>query len=475
MKKFFEKHDLVKISCLVILFTIILTWIIPSGVFQSGTIDGSIQRTGFADLTLGGMMSVSFFLQQLVFVLFIGAFYGVMTRTEGYKKLVETLAKKLKGKEIYFIAISSLLIAVLTSLVTNIFAVLAFVPFVISVLLKMNLDKMTAFATTFGSMLIGVLGATYGTEGLISFVSYLKYYTTATLNVELAVRAGILVLAYVLFTFFTLTHAKKTLSDKKAKKEENVDLFVIEEAKKKNTKVWPLVLGFAIIFIILVLGFVNWSGNFEIKVFDTFHTWLTGLEVGGHAIFAYILGANAAAFGSWQLYHLILIMGLVMIISSFIYRLSSDDFIEGIYDGVKRMMKPIGVMLLVYVIFVLMYWSPIVPSIVNWVVSFVDGFNPFLSSIAASISAFFHVDFGYTGYAVGNLLATYEGDTFNIAFLIYTTMNGLISMFAPTSAVLMLGLSYLEIPYKKWFGYIWKFLVGMLICLLVIFALLTYL
>ena len=75
---------------------------------------------------------------------------------------------------------------------------------------------------------------------------------------------------------------------------------------------------------------------------------------------------------------------------------------------------------------------------------------------------------------VGNLLATYEGASFNIAYVIYVTINGLVSMFTPTSIVLMLGLSYCDIPYKKWFAYIWKFLLGMLVCLLVIFALLTY-
>ena len=45
---------------------------------------------------------------------------------------------------------------------------------------------------------------------------------------------------------------------------------------------------------------------------------------------------------------------------------------------------------------------------------------------------------------------------------------------APTSILLFFGLSYLNIPYKKWIKYIWQFALIMLALLLVIFLLLAY-
>ena len=225
--------------------------------------------------------------------------------------------------------------------------------------------------------------------------------------------------------------------------------------------------------VLVVLGFVDWETNFEITMFSKFHTWLTGLAIGDYTIFAYILGNNAEAFGAWSLYNMLTVMGIILVILAFIYRMSFDSFLEGFSAGIKKMLKPIGLMILIYIIFIFMYWSPIVPSIVDWFIGNV--FNPFLSTLSAGISALFHSDFGYTGYALGGLLTTYEGDSFNIAFVIYTSINGLVSLLAPTSVILMAGLSYCNISYKKWFSYIWKFLLGMLICLLVIFALLTYL
>jgi C4-dicarboxylate anaerobic carrier. len=45
---------------------------------------------------------------------------------------------------------------------------------------------------------------------------------------------------------------------------------------------------------------------------------------------------------------------------------------------------------------------------------------------------------------------------------------GLASMFAPSSAILLIGLSYLGITYKEWMKYIWKFVLAMFIVILVL-------
>ena len=74
---------------------------------------------------------------------------------------------------------------------------------------------------------------------------------------------------------------------------------------------------------------------------------------------------------------------------------------------------------------------------------------------------------------LGSVLATY-GDAFNVAFVIFIAINGLILLVAPTSAILMIGLSYLDIPYKKWMKHIWKAVLIVLLILLILFALISY-
>jgi hypothetical protein len=168
-------------------------------------------------------------------------------------------------------------------------------------------------------------------------------------------------------------------------------------------------------------------------------------------------------------------MAIIVLLSIFIYKVNFNELIDNAEDGLKKIIKPILLLLLVYVIFIIIYWSPFTVTISNWILKLADGFNPFLASLSAAVSSIFNIDFGYTGYVLGDVMVNYFGDSFNIAFVVYVAINGLVQVVAPTSVMVMLGLSYLDIPYKKWIKYIWKFFLIMLVLLLVIFALLTYL
>ena len=81
---------------------------------------------------------------------------------------------------------------------------------------------------------------------------------------------------------------------------------------------------------------------------------------------------------------------------------------------------------------------------------------------------------GITDLPFRNLVASFGGKEGEITFLIYTTIYGLISFISPASAILVFGLSYMDVPYKKWLKYIWKFFCAMLVVLLIIFAVLAF-
>lgn len=475
IKNAFEKHDLLKIALLAILVTIVLTWVIPTGNLSGGSyVNSGLGRQGLADIMLSGIYSANFFIQQLMFILFVGIFYGIISRISGYQVLVTNIAKKIKGKEKMFVVSASLIIALLTSILAQTYVIFIFIPFIISIISKMGLDKLTAFLSTFGSMLIGILGATYGSEGFVFFVNYLNYYQTVSITEAIGIRFGILILTFIIFTIFTLQHMKKSLGSKK-KEDKFDDLFSVEQEKNKTTKTWPMALFLIVIFLFTVLGYVNWSENFNITIFTKFHTWLTELAIGEHTVFAYILGKNAMAFGTWDLYTITVVMAVVLMLSLVIYRVKFDDVLENTIEGIKKFIKPVLLLLLIYIVFVFVYWAPFTVTICNWITNFADGFNPFLATLCATISSLFHIDFGFTGYALGSLFTTTYGSSFGIGMLIYTAIHGLVQFVAPTSVILWFGLSYLDIPYKKWLKYIFKFVLIILALLLVIFALLTYL
>ncbi len=483
MKKLFKEHDLAKFVLGMFILVVVLTWIIPNGSFTTGATfsKGTIQRIGLVHIFYGITYALQNFSIQVIFILFVGIFYGVVSKTDGYKKLVERIAKLGKGKEVIFAIIIAFITALLTSIITTSYVMLMFMPFLIHILRKLNFNKLSSFAATIGAMLVGVLGATYGTEGALSLITYLGYGgSEVTLQTELLVRFGILLIAFILYAFVLVNYLKKDAKkDKKEEIKEN-DILTLGEVKNKKAKVWPVASILIIAFILAILGFVDWYGNFDLDIFNDFHEWFMDLAIGDFKIFYALAGENlealgyelATAFGTWYLFTYTIVIALATLLVGLFSKMKFDEFLTNVGEGFKSVVKPLALMTLAYTVFVFLYWSPIVPTIVN---ALGTAFNPFIASIQAIIGSIFNTDLGYLGYSLSYFIGSFTGKEGNIIYLIYTTMYGLVMFVTPISMFLIFGLSYLDIPYKKWISYIWKFVVAMLVILLLIFALLAYL
>ena len=247
---------------------------------------------------------------------------------------------------------------------------------------------------------------------------------------------------------------------------------------QKKIKTWPIAICFYAILIFLILGFVNWS-NFGITAFTDFHTWLTELSIDAgeksYTIVSYILGTFATAFGNWEPYVIVAVLGISLIIIALANRVSLDEFIDNAIDGIKRVIKPLIVYSLVSIVFSFVYYSPFTTTIGKWLLGLTsdNSFNPFITALSAGITSIFNLDFGYTAYSLGKVLITFKNNI-NIIYVIYITITGLMAFITPTSAILMLGLSYMDVPYKKWMKHIWKFFLIMLALLLILFAVMAY-
>lgn len=492
MKKMFKEHDLVKIIGIMLLLVVVLSWIIPTGTFSSGATftEGEMGRLGLAHLFYGFSYAIQNYAIQIGFLLMVGVFYGVVSKTEGYKEFVNRLVNIFKGKEIIVSLIISFIIVLLTSVLNNTFVLIVFMPVLITILRKLGLDKISSFAITFGSMLVGVLGATIGTEGLDAFINYIGYGgSEVTLTTELGIRVGIAFLAYALYSFFNYLYIKKLASTKKSNEEEKDDAFYVEDSKKKGkTKIWPVALMFGVLFVLAVLGFVYWNKStgsgtkiFGLEIFDNFFEWLEDIKIGDVAIISSLFGGEALPnmsaklfpeFGSWYLFTYSIFLAIIVLIVKFVSKMKFNDMLTNAYEGIKVMIKPTLFLILAYMMFVLLYWSPILTTILNEVGKLSSSFNPFVVSLQAFIASIFNTDFAYIGYSLSYAIGSFTGTEGNIAFLIYTTIYGLVQFVTPISVFLLFGLSYMDIPYKKWLGYIWKFFAVMLAGLLIIFAIL---
>ena len=474
MKKIFKNNDLFKIIGLVILFTTLLTWIISNGQFDGGAngfMLDAIRRIGIIDFFSAGISAVQWFFLQVTFLLILGGFYGILSKIKGYQNLVSKVAKSIKGKEIIFVLVTSFVFAFLTSISTNYFQVLVFVPLVISIMLKAKINKISAFSTTFGALLIGIIGSTFSGS-----LSDLNYYIGLSQDVLMWAKIVIFFAAYAAFNLFNLLHMVRLLK----KNDDDVeDLFEEDDTKGKATTL-PLVIIFSVLFVLVVIGYINWSATFGVEVFHNFHTWITELKVGGHQIFQYIIGNGdqygvvPGEIGTWDLF----IVQIIMLISCFvirlIYKIKFDESLSAFGEGAKKMLKPLVIFILVNFAFAIVVTSQFIPTIVNFILNFSKSFNVYLMSLASLIIGFFDIDLGYCGYLFGSYFGSVYSVQKEVIMIVMNSMHGLIAFIAPTSVVLMIGLSYLNIEYKKWFKYIWKFLIVMLVILLILFTLLTY-
>ena len=571
IQKFFEKHTIAKIVGITIFIAIVLTWIFNAGAFQ-GTefLDYGKNRLGFNDIPSIVYNSIYFAIDKIIYLLVLGGFYAVLSKTNGYNKIVSSIVKKIKGKEHIFAVIVAVVIAALTSITTSTFAMMLFIPLLITIMLNAGLNKLTAFASTFGALLVGTLGATLGADALINFDLYFSQQLAETgAEATLKYRIIILCISAALYSFFLFFTAKKAMTNKK--KEEIADEFKIEEAgKKEKVKTLPIIITLSVLAVITLLGFINWSGTFNIEIFNNFHEWLTGIKIGkDFNIVANILGTNATALGAFDLFTISTVILVFTVLIAILYSIKFDDLLSTFGSGIVRVIKPVGTLIAVYCVFMIVYMSPIVPTMVKSIMhkdgiadlnidyngtgyAFfnidqdedgkadynlinqdtdkdgkcdlncdtnkdgypdkyldlnadgvsdknddeiiaqlgegtstnnldVDGdgipdtnidtdFSLPKTIIASIITNTLHVDAGYTGYALGGFLVTGFGNfAFAIVFLVFFAIYGLLQFFIPTSVLLMLGLTYAKVEYKDWMKFIWRFILGMLCVLLIIF------
>ncbi len=464
-----KKHNLFKLTGGMILLVVLFSWLIPISSFSGEEmVLSEITRIGLTDFTIYSLLSVYYFAIVVTFLLILGGMYEVLARTSGYQTLIAKLTKFLKGKEIEFVLIVSFLFAIVTAFSNEIYQLLIFVPLVITLVLSLKMDKITALCTTFGSILIGVVGSLFSPM----IFEYMNTYFSTTYESNAVVKIILFVVTYVLFNFFNVMHLRKTLKDNKVD-ETKEDKFAIEETKKG--KIWPVVLVLSVLAVFQILAYISWTDVFNIKIFDSFNTWVTSLSVNEVPVISYILGTTSA-FGSWDLYIIQGLMVLATIIIAASYQVKLDELLSAFGEGAKKMLKPIIIVLMIYVICIFTVMYPVVPTIISWIMGLSSKFNGILASISVIIGSIFNVEMRYLTSSLAPYFATTFGSTANtpVISLIFQCFYGMVQFVAPTSLILMIGLSYLNIPYKTWMKYIWQFLVGLLILVIALICFVAF-
>ena len=453
---------------------VIGTWVLANGTYSGTSFSAvSMQRIGFADVPSLLYYGTYFVLDKVVFLLALGAFYGVLSKTDGYKKLVNKIAKKMNSNKLLFVILTVLLFAILGAVLKQTMVALLFVPFAVSILSKLKVDKLTTMAATFGSVILGTMAAPWGTEALDAF----NYYTEQSLETGFILRLvieGIAILLFVLFIGLRVANAKKN-----NELEAIEDPYEVEEVEDANEK--PVKVSLIVLAVLTTLAYVDWNSYLGVKYFDNLYTTIMKSNIGssitsilGMSTFSEAFGQNFGAFGSWSLLICVAVLILFAVIIAVLNKIELSDFFESCEKGIKSMIKPVIMFMVAFLVFGIPYTCQFTVTMANSFYSLVEGFNPFITILSGFTTAIFHMDFGFSGYAVGAYALKVFADNADVAHTIYVATHGLVQVLLPTSGLLVLGLTYTKTEYKSWLKYIWKFALSFLVLLVIVATIATY-
>lgn len=512
--KYKDKHNANKVVMAIMIAFMLLTWLIPAAYFSGEYIEQGRVQMGLFDLLNYPVTSISYFGYIAFYVLAIGAFYAILNKIPAYRAFLDKIVKAVKGTEKFVLFIIMLLLAVLTSLGGMQLALLCLFPLLVSLILLMGFDKMVAALTLVGSTIVGLVGSTYG----YSNVSVINSVLGLELTSEVLTKVIILVLGLVLLMVNVILYIKKQnkaekevvkeikkkeikvektstkaknsktsskKNNKAAEKEEDV-IIVKEQPKEKvdlgsfvpasigNAKhsVWPFMVSFIILLVIVILAFIPWVDGFGLQAFDDATTAVTEFELFGFPIFAKLFG-TFNAFGYWTIVDLTVLLLIITLLLVVIYKVKFNEVLDAAFDGVKKALPLAILVTLIYTCLVINTYHPFQMEIYNAILSGVDKFNfvgALLVALVSVIAGILNVDPSYAAQSFLPYLATVitKSASYPAIGVLAQAMYGFTMLFAPTSIILMLVLSYLEIPYGKWLKTIWKFLLELLVIILVV-------
>ncbi len=371
-----------------------------------------------------------------LFVLFIGGFLGVVTKTRAIDVGIERAMSKLKGHENRMIPILMGLFAAGGTSYGMAEESLAFYSLLIPVMLAAKYDSVVAVATILLGSGIGVLGSTINPFATVIASNAAGIPFTDGLYL----RLFILIVGWAICSFYVMRYAAMVKDDPTKsivydKRKEIDDQFgkdaELHPDVKLTTSQSIVLIIFGLTFVVMIWG-VSSQG-----------WWMAKMS-------ALFLAAS-------------IVVGIVA-------RMGEKGFTDSFVDGARDLL---GVALVIGIargIVVVMDAGNMTDTILHAGESTLSGLSPI-----AFINAMFAIEFGMSffvpsssGLAVLTMpvmapLADFSGVDRALVVTAYQSASGLVNLFNPTFAVVMGALAIGKVPYERWLKFVWPLLLTLLI------------
>lgn len=441
-----KDYNLLKVIGIAFLLFVVLSWIIKSGSFSGSEFTvGDITPVGLYGIFSAPIYSFAVFAQYFILILCIGGFYGVLNKTSVYQRIIEFFTKKSK---IGFLIGSVITFALITSFFGETMMVFVLLPFFVTVLFKMGYNKVVSLASTVGASLIGMIASVTGNLAIY------KNYFNLDGNTNILFNVIMLMILVFLLIMYIIPKTKDTTKSSK-----DIPLYLEEKDNKKS--VVPLVIILCFVTILLVLGLYNWYYSFNISLFNDLYEWISGITLFNIDIFTKVFG-EVLQIGYFTNYDLCAILVISSFIVAWVYNIKLSDFIDSFKNGAKEVLIPA-----IYVVLASTIFSQIVTSssgnisltISNFFLNLSNSFNIFTGIITSMFGSFFYNDYLYLMNGLYSKLSLYDINDMPLILNVFQSIHGLMMMILPVSITLVFGFKYMNVSYKEWFKFIWKFLI----------------
>ncbi|MDX1421823.1 MAG: YfcC family protein [Kiloniellales bacterium] len=366
-----------------------------------------------------------------LFVIIIGGFLGVVTKTGAIDAGIARAMTRLVGREKWMIPILMALFAAGGTIYGMAEESLAFYTLIIPVMIAAGYDAATGVAIIMIGAGIGTLGSTIN-----PFATVIASNAAGVAFTEgILLRFAILITGWLACVAFVMRYAERVRQDPSRSivadmKEENEEHFL----KGRDTSgTIEFTLTRKLVLVIFALSFA---------------VMIWGVSVGG-----------------WWMAEMSALFIAASIVVGLVARMGEEEFTSTFVDGARDLL---GVALVIGIargIVVVMDAGKITDTILFWAEGAVTG----LSTIAF-INAMYWLEVALSffvpsssGLAVLTMpimapLADFAGVGRDLVVTAYQSASGIVNLINPTFAVVMGGLALGRIPYERWLGFMWPLL-----------------
>ena len=404
-----------------------------------------------------------------IFVLLIGGFLGVTTKTGALDAGIGSVVSKLKGKELILIPVLMFLFSLGGTSFGMSEETIAFTALVTTTMIVAGFDPLVSAAILILGSGCGVLGSTVN-PFLVSTAIGALNGVNVQVDQVIVIGTGVALwlVSLLISIYFVMRYAKKVYKDKSAtllssdEFHEAKEAFIgdksTDDVVEFTTKRKIVLALFGFTFLIMVAGIIPWE-KFGINIFKN-TTFLTG-----------------DSLGNWWFSDLSMWFVIMAVIIGLVYRMREVEIVNAFLDGAAEM---VGVSLVIGVskgISVIMSSTGLDKYVLNLASSVLQGMSPIIFTIVALIiymilTFFIPSTSGLAGLSmpIFGPLAVSLGFKPEVMVSIFSAGSGIVNLVTPTSGVIMGTLAIAKIDYSTWVKFVTKIIITTFIACCIILS-----